>query len=195
MIMVQPNHRNVAAAGGRPRDSGVWEYFKYLVDSDYNECIVINVDAVSKGRVCMKHIAGRSPTNLKSHLQAFHKATYVELKRKDDEQRTALSQNPRPSSANLPSKHCNISEFFNKPSTYPVQSEQHLKRVRAFAKMIVETGIPTTLLNSDFSVHQWTQSLLFQVRFFYILKFAKKLSLIIFLSTYNTVNNFLLGSS
>ena len=107
------------------------------------------MDAVSNGRACMKHMAGRNPINLKSQLQAFHKATYVELKRKEKEKRTTGRQNLRPSSANLPSKHSKISEFYSKPSTYPVQSEQHKKRVRAFAKMIIETGIPTTLSDSE----------------------------------------------
>ena len=67
------------AAGGRPKSSDVWEFFKYNVDSNASECL-IEVDNAKK---CGKLLIGRNPTNLKRHMKACHKTQYDAVEAKE----------------------------------------------------------------------------------------------------------------
>ena len=62
---------------GRPKTSGVWEYFKFNIDTGFSQCIV-QVDTNTCGRI----FSGRNPTNLKSHLASSHNERYAELEAK-----------------------------------------------------------------------------------------------------------------
>jgi hypothetical protein len=64
--------------GGRPKSSGVWDHFKYDIDENVSECIV----ETSADKLCGKRIVGRNPTNLKRHLQSFHKTTSLKKRRR-----------------------------------------------------------------------------------------------------------------
>ena len=65
--------------GGRPKSSGVWQYYKYSLDNNNSECTVIVAN-----QACGKKIAGRNPTNLKVHLASYHKDIFTELKHKEE---------------------------------------------------------------------------------------------------------------
>ena len=129
---------------GRPKTSGVWDYFKYHLETRCSECIVVGTTAV-----CGKRIAGRNPTNLKAHLQAFHKETYNELRQKEDA--LLFSRKPLPTlqGSSGSSGSGSIRAFLSQPKVYPSQSDQHKARVRALAIIIAETSIPTTFSATD----------------------------------------------
>ena len=57
----------VMAKTGRPRDSGVWKYFKYDEGTKMSICLVSTEE-----KNCGKQISGKFPTNLKGHLKKEH---------------------------------------------------------------------------------------------------------------------------
>jgi len=50
-----------AGPGGRPKSSGVWNYFRYDKANDKSVCTVTSSD----GLTCGKEFKGQYPTNLK----------------------------------------------------------------------------------------------------------------------------------
>jgi len=54
---------------GRKRESPVWKYFEYLADSNKSKCLVVNEKTQKQSG---NLLAGKNPTNLKSHLYTCH---------------------------------------------------------------------------------------------------------------------------
>ena len=91
---------------GRPKTSGVWEYFKFNIDTGFSQCVV-RVDI----NTCGRKFSGRNPTNLKSHLASFHKEQQddeLEAKEKalKSERYSKAASHPRPLSSS--SSSCSI---------------------------------------------------------------------------------------
>jgi len=132
--------------GGRPKTSGVGEYFKFTIDQGNSECVV---DVGTKP--CGKKFSGRNPTNLKTHLSAFHKEAFAALTSKENaiksEREAKASSNRRQSSTS--SGSTSIKEFMIKPATYAKDTEQHRTRARGLAKLIAASGVSTLLPTTD----------------------------------------------
>ena len=62
---------------GRKKDCTVWEFFKYSLSKEKSVCCVVNEKT---GENCNAEISGKNPTNLKRHLQAFHKEANESVK-------------------------------------------------------------------------------------------------------------------
>jgi hypothetical protein len=131
-------------AGGRPKTSGVWEYFKFNIDTGYSECVV---DVGTK--LCGKKFSGRNPTNLKTHLSSFHKESFAALTTKENaiklDREVKASSNRSHSSSSSVSSSNSIKDFMVKPTTYAKNSEQHRIRARGLAKLVAESGVSTML--------------------------------------------------
>jgi hypothetical protein len=61
---------------GRKKESEVWKHFNYDQQTRKSMCNVLD----DKGRRCGMLIAGKNPTNLKSHLCHKHEKVYAILK-------------------------------------------------------------------------------------------------------------------
>jgi|SRR6218665_3229427 len=131
--------------GGRPKTSGVWEHFKYDIEKNVSECMI---DVA--GKPCGKQIGGRNPTNLKSHMQSFHKSEFKTLKENEEAIKKGLSSKTQHDSGSKPhdTGSRKITNFLTTGanSKYGFHSEQHKARVRNLALAVAETGIPASTL-------------------------------------------------
>jgi len=53
----------------RKHESPVWKYFEYLADMNKSKCPVVNKKTQKQ---CGNLLAGKNPTNLKSHMFTCH---------------------------------------------------------------------------------------------------------------------------
>ncbi|ESO02369.1 hypothetical protein HELRODRAFT_161629 [Helobdella robusta] len=74
---------------GRKRASSVWDYFTYDDKLNKSKCSALN----SKDETCVFSLAGKNPSNLKTHLRSRHPASYavVEKCKTDNNGKTTLS--------------------------------------------------------------------------------------------------------
>ena len=101
---------------------------------------------------CGKKFSGRNPTNLKTHLSAFHKEAFAALTSKENaiksEREAKASSNRRQSSTS--SCSTSIKEFMLfKPANYAKDTKQHRTRAQGLAKLIAASGVSTLLPTTD----------------------------------------------
>ena len=138
-----------SVSGGRPKSSGVWDYFKYDVNKNQTQCMI--VVSTKSNNVCGKVITGRNPTNLKSHMQAFHKSTVYRIQGERD---SVKEQSSRSSTCRKICITCDDAADHSlheseRTRHFTVHSDQYKTRVRALARMVVETGMPSTYASSE----------------------------------------------
>jgi hypothetical protein len=74
--------KSVQIFSGRKRESEVWKHFNYIEHCRKSQCTV--VDEKSK-KPCGMLIAGKNPTNLKSHLSSRHEVIFAKIKSQEDQ--------------------------------------------------------------------------------------------------------------
>ena len=101
-----------AEPGGRPKSSGVWNYFRYDKIKDKSVCTVKSTD----GLICsIKEFKGQYSINMKKHLKTCHTDTYkyfeaAEIEKTKEKERRVSSSQLKQSSLpihSLGSKLCN----------------------------------------------------------------------------------------
>ena len=134
--------------GGRPKTSGVWEYFVHKIDANSSQCIV---DVGSKS--CSKTFSGRNSTNLKTHLGSVHKEAFDALNSKESavksERALKDSATHRAGKSSATPNSNSIKNFMVKQATYGHDIEQHRTRVRGLVRFIAESGVTTLLPSAD----------------------------------------------
>ena len=92
----------MASNAGRPKSSGVWEYFSYNKETDKSLCLVVRPSSQpdEAAAICGKEFKGSYPTNLKKHIKLCHHDVFqaleaAELERKkkmESKKKSTLSQ-------------------------------------------------------------------------------------------------------
>ena len=77
--------QKMATATGRPRNSCVWQFFKYLKEDDKSVCLI----TTDEDSPCGHSLKGKFPTNLKAHLKKAHSCHYQELLKMENEKKEA----------------------------------------------------------------------------------------------------------
>lgn len=72
------------AISGRRRESTVWDYFVFDAEKVKSICQVEVSVENSSPRLCATEIAGKYPTNLKSHLKKAHPSAHDEMVQKEE---------------------------------------------------------------------------------------------------------------
>ena len=74
---------------GRPRESCVWNFFKYLKED--KSILVAEIKDYSS-QLCGHSFKGKFPTNLKTHLKKVHHQEYQELLKMESDKKIAESR-------------------------------------------------------------------------------------------------------
>jgi len=75
----------VKTFSGRKRESPIWKYFEYLEDSNKSKCPVVNEKTQKQ---CSNLLAGKNPTNLKSHLSTCHPEVVKEIATQTEQEKS-----------------------------------------------------------------------------------------------------------
>jgi hypothetical protein len=133
----------VTNVNGRPKDSPVWDYYKYSIDLDTTTCCVQIQVAGGTGstKACGRVLKGKNPTNMKVHLSAVHKPEYAEFVVKH---RKLLESKSKPSQLNLKSRNksdggnemtktqnmqTKISWYTKQGALYPASSNKYCEKM------------------------------------------------------------------
>jgi hypothetical protein len=129
---------------GRQRESGVWQFYSFD-----------NGTRKSKCTACGRLIAGKNPTNLKSHLKSSHKDRFSELEvveaefsRKREKNRKS-KEGAKLSSAAV--SRSNIDKYFGvqvKKDSWPKHSRECKNRDTSLALFTAVSGVPTRIVDS-----------------------------------------------
>ncbi len=133
---------------GRKRESGVWDYFQYFPGKGKNgksRCLVIN----AKGKECGTEIAGKNPTNLKSHMSKIHKTEYAELEESETARKKQQTDHSLAStSATTGLGVQTLREFLsNRGGVWSAKSAEYEERITAVLRWIISTGCPMTYID------------------------------------------------
>jgi len=69
----------------RKRESPVWKYYEYLADSNKSKSPVVNGKIQKQ---CGNLLAGKNPTNLKSHLSTCHPEVVKEIATQTEQEKS-----------------------------------------------------------------------------------------------------------
>lgn len=104
------------------------------------------------GKVCGRVMAGLNSTNVKAHLKAFHKDTFVALEEKEKEREA--KQRKVTLIPVIPGQHCDSTattdsstkptNFLKAPQKWAADSFEKKKRDAALVDMVVGCGLPVT---------------------------------------------------
>ena len=115
-------------ASGRPRGSSVWDYFEFSEAENKSVCVVNAGDSKPDSEPCGAKIAGKYPTNLRKHLEKFHKKEYDEMERKEKEKKeeeakkvSSFKKSKSPTSPSIESSLDNISKIEEEMCLYEKQ--------------------------------------------------------------------------
>ena len=128
---------------GRKRESSVWQYFNFAADVGKSRCIVMK-----GGKKCGVLIAGKNPTNLKKHLESFHRDIADEVDKQDTDTKSKRSDVQRSVTVNGKYRSQTLSECFNrKLQSWPRDSREHKTRIDALVNVFISTGYPLTFVD------------------------------------------------
>lgn len=129
---------------GRHRESGVWQFYSFD-----------NGTRKSKCTACGRLIAGKNPTNLKSHLKSNHKDRFSQLevleadfKKKQDKARKMKEAAKLSSTLSSSGK---LEKYFGtggKKDTWPKQSKECKYRDASLALFTAVSGVPTRIVRN-----------------------------------------------
>lgn len=76
----------------KAQKSSVWDYFEFDEVENKSTCIVVvgngqNQPANEPAKTCGIKIAGKYPTNLRKHLEKFHKKEHQDMETKEKEKK------------------------------------------------------------------------------------------------------------
>lgn len=129
-------------AGGRKRQSPVWDHFEFNSETGKSKCIV-----TLNNTLCGAEIKGKNPTNLKVHLQTNHREEYKSFMAKDSERKTTIGNDKvseGASSSQTQLQQQTLTLCFQKSEVWPTISNEHKKRENALVDLFVETGMSNT---------------------------------------------------
>ena len=92
ILQVKIHPQSLAMTSGRPRESSVWDYFEFDEVENKSTCIVVVGDGQNQpvnelAKTCGIKIAGKYPTNLRKHLEKFHKKEHQDMETKEKEKK------------------------------------------------------------------------------------------------------------
>lgn len=128
---------------GRKKDCTVWEFFKYSLSKEKSVCCVVNEKT---GENCNAEISGKNPTNLKRHLQAFHKEANEIMKTGDGERE--LTKKKKNDTEDVRNSQTIVDCLRKNKTSWPVGSVEHMSRQNAMVDMVIDSACPVNFVNN-----------------------------------------------
>ncbi len=135
------------------------DYFSYDDIKNISKCRCERKFA-SGAEICGFPIKGKNPTNLRTHLESFHKTEFKVVVQKEEENDEEAARIDAIRSMNSRKHFCataakkkqqKMDGFITAGSNclYPESSVKYANKLQAVVKLFALTTLPTTLLNGD----------------------------------------------
>ena len=154
ILQVKIHPQSLAMTSGRPRESSVWDYFEFDEVENKSTCIVVvgdgqNQPANEPAKTCGIKIAGKYPTNLRKHLEKFHKKEHQDMETKEKEKKKeeakkqvslSLKKNRSPTPT--------IESCLQIKKPYELGSPVYCSLMRKFVTFVATSSSPTSIVEN-----------------------------------------------
>jgi hypothetical protein len=114
-----------------------------ILSKEKSVCCVVNEKT---GENCNAEISGKNPTNLKRHLQAFHKEANEIMKTGDGERE--LTKKKKNDTEDVRNSQTIVDCLRKNKTSWPVGSVEHMSRQNAMVDMVIDSACPVNFVNN-----------------------------------------------